>query len=605
MSKKCQNCGNILEDDVMFCCECGKRYEERNSSNNEKQETILDSTEKTKDEMKKAKQKKKMPIWILVLCSVFVLLIALVIFIPSTETSKTPEEIVAENNYRYFDIVEMINSEQYEFAIIRIEEVYGNTSYSDNSTDSFNKMNLLRMCYQSQELFDNAVNEIMAYLKESNILKQVNSGATNQDDISMSFNTCISYIKELMPLISAENQAKINQLLGNYLIPVGDNSNNSTVVGEKIHTIRTGYTIEDGTPFSDGVALVVIRKDNISSVVAINKKGEILYTLLDNINNEDYSANLNIIEGYKNGVLVIGNKLYDKQGNIIASPNMSGYDEIYMSNSIGFSNMDGYIMVTKYEESIEGEKYLVGVVNNSGNWEIPLSEQGVFNYGNCQFSWSNDTITEKWSEYKYISDSWDEHGAGIYKTNFSGEDELILENFYCLGSYNNGYLMNEEFFIGGQLILQEDEYGDAQYIEGSLGLYDYSGKRLIDLSKYSICYTHGVYYQNNNLLFLTYNGASANYLCFLNDKGKQIIEPIRYDSDYEDDCYYPLDDKGFVFEKAGDSHNRKFYFCDYNGNITEYGDLTAFYGFSEGLALVHDAYGRVCYINHSGKVIIK
>ena len=399
-----------------------------------------------------------------------------------------------------------------------------------------------------------------------------------------------------------------------------DSANNNTEnseVGNKTHTIRLGYTIEAGTAFSDGVAFVALQKDNVYSIVAIDKEGKILYTLKDNIDGEYYSVSLSDIEGYSNGVLVIGNNLYDKKGNIIASPSKNGYDEIYISNSLGFANIDGYIIVRKYEESIEGEKYLVGVINNTGNWEIPLSEQGVFTHGNCQISWTNDIedtfwygkenfiISEKWIEYKYVSDSWAENGIGIYKSNFSGEDEIVLKNFYCHGSYHSGYLMNDQFFIGGELILRQDEYGDTEYVEGDLGLYDYSGKKLLDLSKYNVLYTHGVYYENNNLLFLAYNGASSNYVCFLNENGETIIEPIKCDSDDEDDCYYPLDDKGFVFEKAGDSYNRIFYFCDHNGNITEYGDLTAFGGFSEGLALIIDEHGNMGYINHAGKVIIK
>ena len=165
--------------------------------------------------------------------------------------------------------------------------------------------------------------------------------------------------------------------------------------------------------------------------------------------------------------------------------------------------------------------------------------------------------------------------------------------------YFNGN--SDTLFQVGQYICEADKYSadrrtrDIELYDVLHSLYD------ADITEWY----NKVYYENNNLLFLAYNGASSNYVCFLNENGETIIEPIKCDSDDEDDCYYPLDDKGFVFEKAGDSYNRIFYFCDHNGNITEYGDLTAFGGFSEGLALIIDEHGNMGYINHAGKVIIK
>jgi len=72
------------------------------------------------------------------------------------------------------------------------------------------------------------------------------------------------------------------------------------------------------------------------------------------------------------------------------------------------------------------------------------------------------------------------------------------------------------------------------------------------------------------------------------------------------DDYYPLDENGFVYKSVDENdYSIKYKLYDYSGNITEYIDVTDFYGFNEALALVKNAAGQYYYINIKGEKVIK
>jgi hypothetical protein len=108
---------------------------------------------------------------------IYTLILALLTFIGCSE-EQTTEEIIEQNKYKYFDIVEMINNKNFEEAFFRINEVYSKTNYSDTS-EAFNKMNLLRLYYEKQGMTEEAVNEIELYLASIDITSENYNIAAN------------------------------------------------------------------------------------------------------------------------------------------------------------------------------------------------------------------------------------------------------------------------------------------------------------------------------------------------------------------------------------------------------------------------------------------
>ena len=100
----------------------------------------------------------------------------------------------------------------------------------------------------------------------------------------------------------------------------------TTTAGEGVKTpLRLTYASD----FSDGVALVrYVSADGTETAAAINTAGDILFHLPADVPVEG--------EGYRNGIRVVGNLMYDKTGAVIASPELSGYDALMTGNCGGY-----------------------------------------------------------------------------------------------------------------------------------------------------------------------------------------------------------------------------------------------------------------------------
>ena len=389
-------------------------------------------------------------------------------------------------------------------------------------------------------------------------------------------------------------------------------------LSEKTDTdiLAEGLNIKYGTAFSDGVAFIQYMDENENyKTAAIDTTGKILFE-------PDENFNLERATGYKNGIMVIDNLIYDKAGKIIASPEITGYDELLTGNC------NGYVLARKKEESFSGDKYYIGVLNNKGTWEHSLSidnpivkefeKEGAdvgSLYIDSSYDYINDTTlkigigfsTERYynivkneltNGYVYYeSRNYQGQDAGIYKYDLSGNRTLILKDIV-------GETFFENAFIGTPLTWNEDGY-----IEGGYRIYDYSGNVITDLSDYKFASNWsnngaGKYYVNEHLLIPMDNGSGSKYLCLINKSGKTVFEPIKMGS--EDD-FYALHENGFVYKSVdeNDYSNVKYKLYDYSGNITEYTDVADFYGFNEGLALVKNAAGQYFYINIKGEKVIK
>ena len=390
-------------------------------------------------------------------------------------------------------------------------------------------------------------------------------------------------------------------------------------LSEKADTdiLAQGLNIKYGTAFSDGVAFIqyVDENENYKSA-AIDTTGKILFE-------PDENFNLEGTPGYKNGIMVIDNLVYDKTGKVIASPEITGYDKLISENC------NGFVLAMKTEESFSGDKCCFGVLDNKGEWKYPLSDKNpiaevyskqISEYGK-QFSsihiseYISDTVlkisfgvvgtdeqyynivTNELTKgyFHYESRNYQGQDTGIYKYDLSGDRSLILKDIV-------GEIFFENAFIGTALTWNEDGY-----IEGGYKIYDYSGNVITDLSDYKFASNwsnngDGKYYVNEHLLIPMDNGSGSKYLCLINKSGKTAFEPIKMES-WDD--FYPLDETGFVYISKNENQGITYIHYDFSGNKIEYQDVMEFGGFSEGLALVKNSAGQYYYINVNGEKIIK
>ena len=362
--------------------------------------------------------------------------------------------------------------------------------------------------------------------------------------------------------------------------------------------------IELASSFSDGVAFIrLVDAEENRTRVAIDTAGNILFDIGEQMLFEMWGNN-----GYQNGIWVYDNQIYDKTGTVIASPEMTGYDRL-LTNSF-----HGFVLAMKKEESFSGDKYLIGVLNNKGEWHYPLSENhpiatkcgsylesssyyaehivdsiwAIGSPGSTEgyYNLTTNEFTSNYVHYDYAS-LWGK--KGIYRYDTDGNATMILKDF--VGDY-----LFENSFIGQYTNGESwsDYYDDFM-------LYDFHGNVLLDLSPYNIETDDGyeAYFKNEHLLIPVDNETGAHYLCLLNKNGEQVIAPIRIESN---SWYYALEDYGFVFA-IWENGTTTYSLCDYNGNITELGSFWTFNTFTDGLALVSTEDGYF-YIDLNGNRVI-
>lgn len=390
---------------------------------------------------------------------------------------------------------------------------------------------------------------------------------------------------------------------------------------ENVNTeiLTEGYNISYATNFSDGVAFIQYKNENDEhKSVAIDTTGKVLFEL-------DDGFSIDKIDGYQNGIMVVDNFFYDKTGTVIASPEISGYDELLTGNCYG------YVLARKKEESFSGDKYYLGVLNNKGKWEHPLSSDnpivkefekegcdvGELNVGSLDYV--GDTILEVDIGYfvqryynvvenkmtngyiYYESRYYSGEPQGIYQYTLDGGKTLIVPNVTSSSLY-------DDMFIGSPTTGDENSY---EVDESKTYLYDYTGKIIMDLSKYKninagSAINHGqvngkekLNYVNEHLLATVDNGTGGKYLALIKKDGTTAFEPIKMESG---DDYYPLDKNGFVYKSDNEG---TYTFYDYSGQTTEYKDISEFYGFHDGLALVSNTARQYYYIDIDGNIVIK
>lgn len=365
------------------------------------------------------------------------------------------------------------------------------------------------------------------------------------------------------------------------------------------------YNIVHGTSFSDGITFIKYYEED--DIITAYENHSFIYAAIDTSGNELFrlddfqeTENFPIVQG---GIYIRNNSVYNNKGQLIASPQISEYDEIY-------ENHNGYVLVTKYTESYKGAYYSVGVINNKGEWEVPLCEEGEWKSEDYFYTWTNRNtyygVDYYVSKEEIKTNIVGQNGQDIVSVNDKGDITLILKNHEGLLSILSNTVGNElkifgdEFLVAAEYTYDSDIY---DWVTGPYNVLDFDGNILLDLSEYDIVSEYGCDYYNGYFLFVVENNNGSEYLCLADKNGELVVEPIKVYYPKVNKTYYPLNENGYVFYDA-DTDSYKH--IGYDGNIIEYSNVDDFYGFSDGLALVHnDQTYKYYYINYKGEIIIE
>ena len=405
--------------------------------------------------------------------------------------------------------------------------------------------------------------------------------------------------------------------------------------------VKAPLNLSYASPFSDGIAFVRTNADGKETAVAINTAGDILFTLPEGME----------ASRYQNGICVVGNLIYDKTGAVIASPEKNGYDALITDNCDGFvlakkvapltlpapdpantTAGSSTTTTTTTAPSAEGEtttttvnvpitsslQLSVGVLNNKGEWEHPLSTehpialalaaaaQPAENFTRITadvlqvyvdttaapqyYHFSTNTLTPNYVHYESIN--YQDEDTGIYQVAADGSKKVVIKNVVSDYSF-------KDVFIGRTTVMPE-EGAEDQEPQTLIKLYDYTGKALADITAYP---SDGKYFFiADRLLIQTDDGAGNRSLVLLSKDGKEIIPPVPLNLR---DMVYAPNEAGFVIASYTADGVVSYRHYDYVGNTTDYTDVASFSGFSEGLAMVTLTDGRIVYINHMAEIVIQ
>lgn len=391
------------------------------------------------------------------------------------------------------------------------------------------------------------------------------------------------------------------------------------------------------SPFSDGVALVRYRADDgAEQAAAINAAGDILFDLPEDVPLDG--------EGYKNGIRVANNVIYDKTGAVIASPELSGYDLLMTGNCGGYvlakkvvteelpapapenfvnfasdsttaSAPEGTTTTTGFAVPIIKNTLQVGVLNNKGEWVHPLSEEhpiALAIAASAQpaenltvitddvlmvhvdlsaspqyYSFKANALTPNYEHYESIN--YQDEDTGIYRIAADGSKKMVIKDVV------SDYFFKDAF-IGRTTVLSEA--GEAETL---VKLYDYNGKVLADLTDYPL-WGNRYYYVYDRMVVPIDDGSGSRQLVILNKDGTDACDPVVLGLR---DTFLTPTEIGVMVESHTAEGEVSYCHYGWDGTATPYTDVASVAAFSEGLAVATLADGTLCYINHLAEIVIR
>ncbi len=421
-----------------------------------------------------------------------------------------------------------------------------------------------------------------------------------------------------------------------------ENNNGNNTENNDETTENTYYEIKSASQFSDGVSVIRLCECEMlesgehkfentinSQYLLIDTSGNVLFSFTE------LGLDSNKFSQYKNGVAIYNGgdafwgytvkAVYDKSGNIVISPEKNGFDSV-----IAYSSDHKYFIVDKTEESFTGDKYMIGIIDNHGNYIEELSNTSVLgqlaqktleegdrfkveyveddifylksdggHVFNEQLGYYHVNTKKLTNNYNHIE--WDLYGYLYKYDEFGNKIELFMDESI------------EEVFDNAVLLRGEYDYDKNIYT--NYRLVDFEGNVLIDLSEYNLQRQSwvssnevGYYYENGYLLTQIKNPTGGVYCCLFDCNGDLVFDPIRMNGK---DHFYHLNKLGFIYEEREDVYGAvgRYWIYKYDGTKEELkyapNNLTdgSAYSFAEGLE-VFDVNDEFVYINEKQEIII-
>jgi len=323
----------------------------------------------------------------------------------------------------------------------------------------------------------------------------------------------------------------------------------------------------DGWDFSDGVAWV---RNNVWQL--IDTSGQVLFSLgTDDLPISDFSNGVALVA--RSASTAFGNsgrELIDKNGNIISSPELGGYDEI-----CALVPELGMAIVYKRVVTFEATEDQFGIIDSKGDWVLRLTNNNaLFNaIQNSTYGRNNFNIQDY---FRYLGEGiiiykgFKSHhlntmgAVDIYIYNISTNESFVVANIPNNGSIisniENGYglinagsvsfgepgvricsiksngQMNELFSFSIGQTIDYPHFGD--YSEGlffynnysnhyTQGFYDINGNLIIDLSEYIIEFNdvRDIKFEYGYCLLNLLNPQGDRFYTIVDIKGNLTFEP--------------------------------------------------------------------------------
>lgn len=348
----------------------------------------------------------------------------------------------------------------------------------------------------------------------------------------------------------------------------------------------TKIKISEGTAFYDGVAF--IKTDGTGKCeegrYAIDTEGNILYKLEDGIDEQIL---------YFNGVASYDNKLVDKHGNILASPEKTGYTKLLTPYC------EGYAIAAYFEEKYPESILKIGVLNGEGEWSVPLSEDNCFIKELEKYSKDHiftksipNVIMDVETEWSINSET-----NSIALTNsYTNNDEMAYFAYYSKDTFK----LADTPILYNVKNNKVSEDGTENYnCENLYGQYSYSQYEIENGKTECVENNEGYTFKIDS------NDVGSKYYCVYDKDGNEMFKPKEMD-DNETSCIY-LDKDGFVLRLPSVfAAEGKYEYYDLQGNLkVKYKDIEKMQPFHDGIAYATDYINNHMYIDKSGNKVIE
>ena len=130
------------------------------------------------------------------------------------EACGSEKESQTNKNDTYFEIVEEINNENYDSALLEMEDAYGTNDYT--GVDGFNKMNLYRLYCEKQEMYEEEITVLLDYLQANDFETKLALEEISEEKNDIQY--AVDRVKDILDKVSPSKKENAVNLIGENLL---------------------------------------------------------------------------------------------------------------------------------------------------------------------------------------------------------------------------------------------------------------------------------------------------------------------------------------------------------------------------------------------------